>query len=192
MEVGRHATSVEHGLAIALRQDADVIAVGDLCDPSIARMALDAAEAGRKVLAVMTALSAAQALERLIASVPAEARTTTVSQLAACLDGLIVQRLAKTRDGKFFPALEVLRGGGNTAKAILGDRLEDLGFLIDGRLGGMQSLDQHLTELHQAGVISGTEAMRLAVNPEAVGERLRSPRVAPVAADPVASGLVPI
>ena len=66
----------------------------------------------------------------------------------------------------------------NTSRSILENRLRDLGFLIEGRQGGMQSLDQHLVELHQAGFISGTEAMRLASNPEAVGVGLRALRQA--------------
>jgi twitching motility protein PilT len=192
MEVGRHASSFEHGLSLALRQDADVIALGDLSDPSTARLALGAVEAGRKVLAVTTALSAVQALDRLIAMVPEGARKTAVSQLSANLDVVIAQRLAKTRDGKFRPAVEILRGGANTVKAIQRDSLDDLLRFIEGRQGGMQSLDQHLIELNQAGLISGTEAMRLAVNPEDVGEGLRSPRQPTAAAGTADPGLVPL
>jgi twitching motility protein PilT len=192
MEVGRHASSFDHGLSLAARQGADVIALGSLSDGTTVRQVLGAVESGRKVLAVTTALSAIQALERLIALVPDEARGTAVAQLAAHLDAALVQRLAKTRDGKFRPAVEVLRGGVNITKAILAGRLDDLRFFIDGRQGGMQSLDQHLLELHQAGALSGTEAMRLATNPEAVGEGLRTPRQPTAAADPVAPGLVPL
>jgi twitching motility protein PilT len=178
MEVGLHTASFEHGLGLALKQDADVIVVGDLHDPAVARMALGAAESGRKVLAAMTGLYAIPAVARLIALIPAQERETAVSQLAAALDGVIAQRLAKTRDGKLRPAVEILRGGVNTAKSILENRLKDLAYFIEGRQGGMQSLDQHLVELHQAGAISGTEALRLASNPEVVGAGLRAPRKA--------------
>ena len=63
-------------------------------------------------------------------------------------------------------AVEVLRGGATTSKSIQENRLKDLTYFIEGRQGGMQSLDQHLIELHQSGAISGTEAMRLASTPE--------------------------
>ena len=185
MEVGLNASSFEHGLGLALQQDADVIVVGDVCDAAVARMVLGAAESGRKVLAVMTALYAIQAIGRLISLIPPEEREIATSQLAATLEGVIAQRLAKTRDGKFRPAVEVLRGGVNASKSILENRLKDLTYFIEGRQGGMQSLDQHLIELNQAGVISGTETMRLATNPEAVGMGLRALRQAstgPVAA----------
>jgi twitching motility protein PilT len=191
MEVGVHAPTFEHGLGLALQQDADVIAVGDLSDPSAVRTALNAAESGRKVLAVMAGLYAIPALARLIAMIPPEERETAISQLAGSLEGVIAQRLARTRDGKLRPAVEVLRGGVSTAKPILEHRLKDLAYIIEGRQGGMQSLDQHLIELHQAGAVSGTEAMRLASNPEAVGVGLRSPRPAPAGPDRAEPGLVP-
>ncbi len=192
MEVGLNASSFEHGLGLALQQDADVIVVGDLRDAVVARMVLGAAEAGRKVLAVMTGLYATQAIARIISLIPPDERETAVSQLAATLEGVIAQRLAKTRDGKFRPAVEVFRGGVDASKSILENRLKDLTYYIEGRRSGMQSLDQHLIELNRSGVISGTETMRLATNPEAVGVGLRALRQAdtgpvPAATNPVGS-----
>jgi twitching motility protein PilT len=181
MEVGLNATSFEHGVALALQQDPDVIAVSDLRDPEVIRMALGAAEAGRKVLATMTGLYSIQTIARLLALIRPAEGDSAVPRLAAALEGVIAQRLASTRDGKFRAAVEVLRGGPNTTKAIQENRLKDLVFLMEGRQHGMQSLDQHLIELNQAGVISGTEAMRLASNPEAVGVGLRAARQASAA-----------
>jgi twitching motility protein PilT len=174
MEVGLNAASFEHGLALALEQDPDVVVVGDLRDLATARIVLGAAEAGRKILAAMTGLHTIQAIGRLIALFPREERETAVSQLAAALDGVVAQRLANTRDGKLRPAVEVLRGGLNTGRSIQEGRLEDLNYVMESRQGGMQSLDQSLLALHESGVLSGTETMRLATNPEAVGARLRT------------------
>jgi Tfp pilus assembly ATPase PilU len=105
---------------------------------------------------------------------------------------VIAQRLARGRDGKHQAAVEILRGGATTSQSILENRLNDLSYLMEGRQGGMQTLDQHLIELYQAGTVSGTEAMRLAANPETVGAGLRAPRQAKAAPDSVASDLVPI
>jgi twitching motility protein PilT len=174
MEVGLNASSFEHGLSLALQQDPDVIVISDLRDPEVVRMALGAAEAGRKVLAGMTGLYAIGAVARLISLIlPAEGEAAA-SRLAAGLEGVVAQRLATTRDGDWRTAVEILRGGVITSKAIQENRLNDLGHIIEGRQGGMQSLDQHLIELHHCRVISGTEAMRLAHNPEAVGEAMRT------------------
>jgi twitching motility protein PilT len=190
MEVGLNAASFEHGVGLALQQDADVIVVGDLRDIAVAQMVLAAVEAGRKVLAVMTGLYAAQAIARFISLIPQDERETAISQLATALEGVIALRLAKTRDGKLRPAVEVLRAGVDVSKSILENRLKDLSFYIEGRRAGMQSLDQHLIELNQSGIISGTETMRLATNPEVVGVGLRSLRQAATAPVPAAPNLV--
>jgi twitching motility protein PilT len=184
MEVGLNAASFEQGIEIASQQDADVIVVGELHGATVARMVMAAAEAGRKVLAAMTGRGVIQAIERFIALIPKDEREAAIALLGAELEGVIAQQLAKTREGKFRPAVEVFRGGVQTSKAIQENRLKDLTFFIEGRRGGMQSLDQHLIELHATGVISGTEAMRLATNPEAVGEGLRAARQVTSAAGP--------
>ena len=191
MEVGRNVSSFEHGLGLALQQDADVILVGELRDGVVARMVLDEVEAGRKVLAGIAGLSVAQAVARFISLIPADHKETAVSQLATALDGVIAQRLARSRDGKFRPAVEVFRGGEASIASIQENRLKDLSHFIESRQGGMQSLDQHLIELNQSGVISGTETMRLATNPEAVAVELRAQRQAnagPVPTAPVVVG----
>jgi twitching motility protein PilT len=188
IEVGLNVSSFEHGVTQALQQDADVIALGELREPGVAQKVLAAAEAGRKVVACMTGINVIQAIGRFLALLPREEKEAAVSILAAQLEGVIAQQLAKTREGTFRPAVEVFRGSINTSKAILENRLKDLTFFIEGRRSGMQSLDQHLIELNQAGVISGTEAMKLATNPEYVGEGLRAIRQMAVPSDP---GLAP-
>jgi twitching motility protein PilT len=182
MEIGRNASSFEHGLGLALKQDADVIAIGELREPVAARMVLEAVEAGRKILAVMTGQSTVGAITQLVSLVSRDGREDVLSRVAAALEGVIVQQLAKTREGKLRPAVGIFRGGPNTTRPILENKIKDINFFIEGRQGGMQSLDQHLLELHQAGMISGTETMRLANNPEAVGMGLRAIRQASAAA----------
>ena len=92
------------------------------------------------------------------------------------MTAIIAQKLATTKDGKRRPAVEILRGGQYTTRCILENRWTDLSSYLGSRQGGMQQLEQHLLELYQAGVISGTEAMRLATNPETVAEGLRAMR----------------
>jgi twitching motility protein PilT len=195
MEVGRNVTSFQHGFELALQQDADVIVVGELRDGVVARMVLGAAEAGQKVLAVMTGLHAIQAIVRFISLFPPDQKETAVSQLATALDGIIAQQLARTRDGKFRPAVEVFRMGPGMSECFLDNRLKDLKHYSASRQHGMQSLDQHLIELNQSGVISGTETMRLATNPEEVGAQLRALRqtntTGPVPAAPDLAGSEP-
>jgi twitching motility protein PilT len=108
--------------------------------------------------------------------VPAEERSIAKSQLASSLEAVISQRLAVTRDVKRRPAMEILRGGPVTSKYILENRLSELSDYIGTREGGMQRFDQHLLDLYHQKVISGTEAMRLATNPEAVALGMRGIR----------------
>jgi twitching motility protein PilT len=178
MEVGLDTPSFERGLAQALEQDPDVILVGDLRDAAAMRLALAAADAGYQVLAAAHGADTSQTIERILATVPPEEKTIAAAQLASSIEAVLSQRLAATRDGQRRPAVEVLRGGPYAARCILENRLADLANYLGGRQNGMQTLDQHLIELHQAGAISGTEALRLAAHPEAVATELRGLRTA--------------
>ncbi|MGO9471337.1 MAG: type IV pilus twitching motility protein PilT [Isosphaeraceae bacterium] len=173
LEVGQDTPTFEHGLRQALRQDPDVILVGELRDSETMRMALRAADTGHQVFATVHSSNAAQTIERILAMVPPEERKIATSQLAGSLEAVISQRLAVTRDGNRRPAMEILRGGPVTSKYIMDNRLSDLADYIGNREGGMQRFDQHLLDLYHQKVISGTEAMRLATNTEAVALGMR-------------------
>jgi twitching motility protein PilT len=174
LELGQDTPSFEHGLRQALRQDPDVILVGELRDSETMRMALRAADTGHQVLATVHSTNAAQTIERILAMVPPEERSIATSQLAQSLQAVISQRLAITRDGiGRCAAMEILRGGAVTAKFIMENKLNDLSDYIATRESGMQRFDQHLLDLYHQKVISGTEALRLATNPEAVAMGMR-------------------
>ena len=173
VEVGQDTPSFEKGLRQALRQDPDVILVGELRDSETMRMALRAADTGHQVFATVHSSNAAQTIERILAMVPPEERKISTAQLASALEGVISQRLAVTRDGSRRPVMEILRGGPVTSKLIQDNKLGDLSDYIASREGGMQRFDQHLLELYNQKHISGTEAMKHATNPEAVALGLR-------------------
>jgi twitching motility protein PilT len=174
LELGQDTPSFEHGLRQALRQDPDVILVGELRDSETMRMALRAADTGHQILATVHSTNAAQTIERILAMVPPEERSIATSQLALSLQAVISQRLAITRDGNGrCAAMEILRGGPVTAKYIMENRLGELSDYIATREGGMQRFDQHLLDLYHQKSISGTEALRLATNPEAVAMGMR-------------------
>jgi twitching motility protein PilT len=176
LELGQDTPSFEHGLRQALRQDPDVILVGELRDSETMRMALRAADTGHQVFATVHSTNAAQTIERILAMVPPEERSIATSQLALSLSAIISQRLAVTRDGNRVAAMEILRGGPVTSKYILEGKIGDLADFIGTRESGMQRFDQHLLDLYHQKVISGTEALRLATNPEAVAMGMRGIR----------------
>jgi twitching motility protein PilT len=176
LEVGQDTPSFEHGLRQALRQDPDVILVGELRDSETMRMALRAADTGHQVFATVHSSNAAQTIERILAMIPPEERKIATSQLAFALEAVISQRLAVTRDGGRRAVMEILRGGPVATKYIMENKLNDLSDYIASRDSGMQRFDQHLVDLYNAKIIPGTEALRLATSPEAVGLGLRGIR----------------
>jgi twitching motility protein PilT len=175
-EIGADVASTAEGIAQAVAQDADVIVSGELRDAAAVRMVLYAAETGHQVFAITFNANSTQALERLIGMVPTEEKRMVTAQLAEAVVGIVAQKLATTKDGGRRPVVEILRGGQYSTRCILENRWSDLSSYLGSRQGGMQQLEQHLLELYQAGHISGTEAMKLATNPETVAEGLRAMR----------------
>lgn len=176
LEVGADTPSFEQALRQALRQDPDVILVGEMRDVETLRMALRAADTGHQVFSTLHSANAPQAIERIIAMFPPEEYNTLLSQLSASIEAIISQRLVITSGGTRRPAVEVLRGTPVSEKFIREKRLGELLTYIETGESEMQSFDQHLLKMYQEQAITGTEAMRWATNPEALGMGLRGIR----------------
>jgi twitching motility protein PilT len=100
-EVGRDTPSFERGLLDSLREDPDVLMVGEMREPETMRLTLNAAETGHLVLATVHSANCAEALQRVVAAFPAEIQSGVAAQLADCLVGVISQRL------QFRPDLDI-------------------------------------------------------------------------------------
>jgi twitching motility protein PilT len=173
-EVGRDTPSFEHGLRQAMRQAPDVILVGELRDAETVRMALRAADTGHQVLSTVHSSNAAQTVERILTMVPPEEMAIARQQLAGALVGVISQRLAMSTQGARWPVVEVLRGNAVTAKYILDGKIADLADYIATGENKMQTFDMHAVELFREGVLSESEALRVASNEDAVKFKMRS------------------
>ena len=173
LEVGGDTPSFAQAMRQALRQDPDVILVGELRDMETLRMALQAADTGHQVFSTIHSSTAAQTVERIIAMFPPAEHKLLLSQLAGSIEAIISQRLVPTRDGKRRPAVEILRGSAVTQKLILENRLVELSDYIATGESGMQTFDQHLIKLYRENLISGTEALRQATNPGQLSMALR-------------------
>ncbi len=109
-EVGRDTPSFEQGLLDALREDPDVLMVGEMRDPETMRLTLSAAETGHLVLATVHSSSCVEALQRVIGAFPSEIQNSIAAQLADCLVGVVCQRLRYRADLDLtLPELEILR-----------------------------------------------------------------------------------
>ncbi|OWY71647.1 twitching motility protein PilT [cyanobacterium TDX16] len=176
LEVGTDTPSFEQALRQALRQDPDVILVGELRDVETLRMALRAADTGHQVFSTLHSQSTAQTIERIIAMFPHDEHDILLSQLATSVEAIISQRLVTTQDGKRRPAVEILRGTPVAEKFIHEKKLNELLTYIETGESGMQSFDQHLLQMYNEKSISGTEALRWATNPEALAMAFRGIR----------------
>ena len=167
-EVGTDTSSVAAAIRRAARQGADVLAVGVVPDPDAVRALLDAAEGGALVFAVVSSLSAPEALVRFIESFPETEQRRVRATLAPVLRGVLGQRLLERADGKGrIGAFEVLLGTSKVADCVAEDRLDDLGRLVaDGEYNGMQTLDLALERLASDGLISVRDAVAAADDPE--------------------------
>jgi twitching motility protein PilT len=148
-EIGSDCPSFASGLKHVLRQDPDVILVGELRDLETIRTALQAAETGHLVLATLHSSSAPGAIDRMIDAFPAGEQAQIRSHLAECLRGVVTQRLLRSRDGRGRAAAAEVLVSTRPIQTCIRDATTHLipGILSTGRRMGMQSLEQALKEL---------------------------------------------
>lgn len=167
-EVGIDTESVPAAVRRAARQGADVIVAGVVPNLEAVRSLLDAAESGSLVIAAMPALSAAEALVRLVEAFGDDERRRARATLASVLRAVLGQRLLDRADGKGrVGAFEVLLGTAKVADCVAEDRLADLSRLMaDGEYHGMQTIDRGLERLARDGLVSVRDAVAAADDPE--------------------------
>ena len=159
-ELGTHIPSFAEGVRAAMREDPDVILVGELRDSDTIRMAMTAAETGHLVLGTLHTTSAVKTIDRMIDALPAEEREQTKSFLSQSLLAVITQILVKTHDGRSRRAVcEVMVMTKAIAKLILSDQSHLIpSQLQTGREFGMQLFDQALLAGVQAREIDPDDA----------------------------------
>jgi twitching motility protein PilT len=167
-EVGRHTRSFSAALRAALREDPDVILVGELRDLETIRLALTAAETGHLVLATVHTSSAPKTIDRLVDVFPAEEKEMVRAMLSESLQGVISQTLLKTKDGAGRVAAHEIMVGTPAIRNLIreGKVAQMYSTLQTGSSAGMQTLDQHLSDLVRKGVVSPAEARTKARMPE--------------------------
>ena len=176
-QVGRDATSFNAALVEAMRQDPDVILVGEIRDLETFRTAIMASETGHLVFATLHAGDCAGAVERLVSVFPAEEQEGIRHQLALVLRGIFAQHLLPAVTGGRVAACELLVNTTAVANLIATGRTAQLYSLIEtGARAGMVTLDQSLADLLRRGRISEQVALALTRNPETLRSRVRMER----------------
>ena len=155
-EIGFDAPSFAEGLRAALRQDPDVILVGEMRDLETIGTALTAAETGHLVLGTLHTQSASSTVDRIIDVFPPAQQEQVRIQIAGALQGIVTQALLPTADGKGrVPALEILLPDDATRNLIRQGKVEQIYTIMQtGTQRGMQTMEQSLTELTLRGVVT--------------------------------------
>jgi len=167
-EVHRDTQSFSNALRSALREDPDVILVGEMRDLETIRLALTAAETGHLVFGTLHTTSAAKTIDRIIDVFPAAEKDMVRSMLSESLQGVISQTLLKKTNGGRVAAHEIMIGTPAIRNLIREDKVAQMYSSIQtGAAHGMRTLDQSLTELVQKGQIARDVARAKAKNPQA-------------------------
>jgi len=167
-EVGPHTHSFSAALRSALREDPDVILVGELRDLETIRLALSAAETGHLVFGTLHTSSAAKTIDRIVDVFPGDEKEMVRAMLSESLQAVISQTLLKTKDGSGrVAAHEIMVGTPAIRNLIREAKIAQMYSAIQtGSNMGMQTLDSNLTELVKRNVISGAVARSAAKTPE--------------------------
>jgi twitching motility protein PilT len=173
-EVGLDTGTFASGLRNVLRQDPDVLVIGEMRDRESIAAAISAANIGHLVVSTLHTADAAKSIQRVLEFFSSEDRESARRQLATTLHAVICQKLVASVDGGLVPVLEVLINNASVAKVIQTGALEKLPAAIEMGTGdGMQTFEQALFELLKAGRITQAEALSHAPNPEALKMRLQ-------------------
>ncbi|MBQ7501122.1 PilT/PilU family type 4a pilus ATPase [bacterium] len=154
-EVGTDTASFKDGISMAMRQDPDVLVIGDVKDSETMMSAVTAAEKGYLVICVMNAPDTVQAVRRMVAMFSGENQRQFKLLLTAGLRGIVSQKLINRADDKGrIPAVEVLVGTADVASMIMVDDFEGISaYLQQGGIEGMQSFNQSVEALYSQGLI---------------------------------------
>ena len=168
-EVGLDTVSFHHALKHVLRQDPDVIMLGEMRDAISFGAAMSAADTGHLVLSTLHTTTAAQSITRILDFFKADEREQVRRQLAGTLRAVICQRMVPTIDGKMTPALEIMINSPLIKKMLEENRLDKLTAAIEtGADDGMLTFNQSLFNLVKEGRVSEKEALAKASNPQAL------------------------
>lgn len=173
-EVGLDTLSFERALVHVMRQDPDVIMVGEMRDSQSFMAALAAADTGHLVMTTLHTTTAYSAIGRILDFFPAHERDQMRRQIAASLQAVVCQRLVPASAGGVVPAVEIMLNSPTVRKLIEENRLDKLSAAIEtGTDEGMQTFNQALYKLVKAKMISEEEALSKASNPEALKMNFR-------------------
>jgi len=174
-EVGRDVLSFKEGTIQALRQDPDIIVIGEMRDPETILTALEVTDSGHKVFSTLHTASAVESIDRIIGECPPAEQNRVRERLADVLRCVMSQKLVPSLDGKRVLAKEVMLMTPSIMAAIKNNNTGEIYQMIhEGSQFGMVTMEQDLKRLLESGKISKDEALNFANNKKRMEELLRS------------------
>jgi twitching motility protein PilT len=172
-EVGADVRSFEHGSVEALRQDPDIIVVGEMRDPNTIATVLEITDSGHKAFSTLHTSSAIDSIHRIIAEFPPDEQERIRNRLADVLSVTMSQKLVPTVDHKLVMAKEILAADASVQAAIRNKNIGEIyQMMIEGRRYGMCTLEQDLQDLFKRGIITNKTAMNYANNKKRMAQLL--------------------
>lgn len=173
-EIGFDTETFQSGLRAAMRQDPDIIMVGEIRDRNSVETAITAAETGHLIFSTVHAENSVQGVLRLLDMFSPDERPQIRLAISQTLQAIICQRLVPSVNGRVRPACEILRTNALVRKLILQESVDKLSVAIEtGKEEGMMSFNQALYQMVKDGTVDQETAMRFASNPEALHMNLR-------------------
>jgi twitching motility protein PilT len=175
-ELGRDVPTFAYALRSALREDPDVILIGEMRDYETISLAMTAAETGHLVFGTLHTVNAAQTIDRIIDACPIHAQEQARNQLASMLQGVIAQSLLPKADGKGrVAAVELLLGTDAVRNLIRSNKIPQMETVMQGGVKqGMQTLPDALAKLYKSGQITYDTALDFSPNREEMEKKLLS------------------
>jgi twitching motility protein PilT len=169
-ELGPHTHSFANALKSALREDPDIILVGEMRDLETIQLALTAAETGHLVFGTLHTSSAPKTVDRVIDVFPPNQQAQIRAQFAESIEGVITQTLLKKKTGGRAAALEIMTGTTAVRNLIREGKLHQIpGIMQASKKDGMQTMDMALLDLAAKGLVTKAEAQSRSMNPNLFG-----------------------
>lgn len=174
-EIGIDAPSFSHGMRAVLRQDPDIILIGEMRDKTTFETALSAAETGHLVLSTLHSSGSQQAVQRVFEFFPPEQQIIMRRQIAGSLKAVCTQRLIPSLEGdRRYPAIETFVVDSLGKSVIQEGEYEKIPAVVEaGKENGSNTFNQSLYELVQEGLISKNDALKFSPNPKALEMNLK-------------------
>lgn len=173
-EVGIDTMSYQEALVHLMRQDPDVVLIGEMRDQSSIRVALLAAQTGHLVLSSLHATTSSMAIPRILDMFPPSEREQIRHAVALSMEAIVTQRMLRDVDNQFIPAVELMLNTPTVRKLIETNRLDVLAAAIEtGAEDGMQTFNQSILEMVKNGIVTEEQGLQFAGNPESLKMNLK-------------------